>query len=378
MEGGLMNVLTMNARIKAFIQKIPWTIFTVSVLTVIGLYNRVILFVQRDVWGDEQYQLQMIQGPFKAFWTHQFYGDHTHFPGEYLLTYPFVQLFGSGKWVLAAAHIPFMLLLFYFLYKIGRLYFDSIIGFVVMLLIVDFNESLVFHALEYRPYAVLPAISLGCFYFAHQIVYNYPILSLKNKWLIALFFVLAVNYHAYGILIAGLPLAFHIVVKERFCLERILRSDYLAYVIRFMFAASVIWVWYASGNSFGMSPNNKQAICQTFQFTIDPRKDFMLFLDKYFGNLMGCRNLYLLFWGALPLYVLLSHKRLEQALFFLILIVLPAVLIIAVDIKTEYWLLKRQYIWVMPYFAMLIGWFYDQGYITIKRCNGKWTRKGIE
>ena len=59
-------------------------------------------------------------GPLRPFWQKIQYigGDHTAFPGDYLLAYPFVQVFKDNKWGTAIPHIIATIFGFYFLYRI--------------------------------------------------------------------------------------------------------------------------------------------------------------------------------------------------------------------------------------------------------------------
>jgi hypothetical protein len=70
-----------------------------------GLSLRYQCLAERELWNDEIYEIQQTLGAFKPFWKKIQYGDFTFFPGEYWLTYPFVNLFPYSKWAMAVPHI---------------------------------------------------------------------------------------------------------------------------------------------------------------------------------------------------------------------------------------------------------------------------------
>jgi hypothetical protein len=331
-------------------------------ISLYAIYLRSARLAGRDLWDDEIFQFNNIAGPLKPFWANVGYisGDHTTFPGEYVLTYPFVQWFGLNKWALAVPHIAVTILGFYFLYKLCSRYFTTTLGYVVAFVLVCFNVNLIFHSFEFRPYAVLPTLALGAFYFSDLIVAQYAQISRIKKMLIALFFVVGVSYHAYGIIIFALPAIYVIAMDGKGRLREVISKDFFKFFAGVFFSATLLWGWFASNNYFGVSPNKaQQSIVDPFQFIPNPLVNVIGFLKGVLGNLIGHKGLYVILIGMITAFLLPHKRRFHQFIFLLLLVVLPIGLIFLADIMSSYWFVQRQFVWVMPLFAFFLGWCCD-------------------
>jgi len=358
---------------------VPWKIIIVSALSLTALYLRFDALAGRELWNDENYQRDAVlfpDGKLKKFWLNSPhkdiaaaggnssfikapYGDFSAFPGDYLLVFPAIKMFGTNKWAMAMGHILATVFGLYLLYKLcGRL-LKTIWGYVVTFLIVCFNSNLIFHAFELRPYAVLPTLAIGAVYFSYRVVEDYDRLSLLKKALIALFFFCGINFHAYGLMIFALAFGFVYLAKNGGRVFELFRSSYRNYVVSIFFAAAVVWWWYASVNFSGASPSSGVGYRNTFQFIPDPASSLGGFAKGIVGNLLGNRIFYI-FLPVAGLAFLWNHsQRVQQLLFFILLVVLPIGLILWVDIRTDYWFVQRQFVWVMPLFAVWVGWCVD-------------------
>ena len=329
-------------------------------LVLIGLYYRFKILVTNGLLGDERYQYFCNDGPFKKFWLHQMYGDHSSFPGEYLLTFPLMRIFGQNPYGLAIHKILMTILGFYLLYRLCERYFQTTAGFVVAFLVVAFNRTLIQHAFEFRPYGILPVLALASLYFSDLLFRDYERLSRFKKIMIGLFFFAAMNYHAYGIIMAGLPLIFTGLMYRDASWKEYLSKGCIKYSVLVMMISLPVWAWYASANHFGMSPLiEMQAIEDPFQYIPHPFNDGVAFARNIVGNLLGCKILYPLLTGMISFFLFANKDRGRQLLFSLLLIILPLQLILMVDLKSSYWFLQRQFVWVMPLFAFLLGWPWD-------------------
>ncbi len=407
-------------------------IWIASILTCYGLFLRLRLLHTRQFWGDEIYQFQCMQGTFKPFWFYHTYGDYTTFPGEYILHYPLVSAFGMNKWMLALPHLLLTVLGFYLLFLLCRIYMRSWVGFTVAFLIYALNDNLIFHSLEFRPYAVLPVAALGSLYIAHRLSEGFKTISLPGQCLTALLILFIINYHAYGILVFTLPLIFVLITTKR-----LLPWRFLIVVLTLSLS---VWLWYASYNHLGFASKTEgsvtkssfsglglntdallidlmnngyidknstlqdkvrsdlnnpsdmklghafevqknkiytilkqspvpQPLRNTFDFIPNPLVRPLAFLKAVVGNLIGNRALYFLLIGFFLAFVSPSH-RFKKFLFLFILVMLPLLLILYVDVKSHYWYLQRQFIWVMGFFSLWIGWAWDGLYLYILKKNG--------
>ncbi len=88
------------------------------VFSIWGMILRFKAFANRDLWVDEMIQIKMTLEPLKPLWLRENSAlDVTSFPGDYLLTYPFVKLFGTTSKLIAIPHAIVTLLGFYILVK---------------------------------------------------------------------------------------------------------------------------------------------------------------------------------------------------------------------------------------------------------------------
>jgi 4-amino-4-deoxy-L-arabinose transferase-like glycosyltransferase len=330
---------------------------------------------QRDLDGDEVFQHRYMDGTFKPFWMPIYnYGDHSGFPGQYLINYPFVKIFGLSKWGLAIPQIAATIIGFYLLYKICQRYYQSSLGYVVAFAVTGCNQMLIYHSFQFRPYAILPTLALASFYFADKVVRDYGQLTGKTKFLIVLFYAYVGIFHAYGIMIFALPMCYQLLLHRKESYGKLLLSPPVRFFALVSLLVFVIWCWYASVNNFGLNPAHDrkyatttipQAIHDTFQYIPNPQENFIGFLKGIFGNLVGYKLFYPLML-AIPLSLCLPVKeKLPQLAFFLTLVILPLLLILNVDIINHMWFLQRQFVWIMPLFALLLGWQWDSiaGYL---------------
>lgn len=333
-------------------------IFAALFFTFLGLYLRFKRLAGRELWCDELSQLSNTIGPFKPIWQRPSLGEFTYFPGEYLLDYPFVRFFGSSKWIINIPHYLVTLLGFYFLYLICQKHLKTFLGFVIAFLIFCFNGGLIFHSFEFRPYAVLPTLSLASFYFSEMIVSERYQLSTLKKFLIGGFFIFVIIYHVYGIMIVGLCLLYFIVLEASKRSYGEVIKDLLPFLLSAGLLGFLLFIWYASRTTLADFQGGNR---NTFDFYPNPLSDFTRFFRQVFANLMahkqyGQKHLALGIWISF----LLPHKdRFKQIGFFLLMIVLPIELILVSDARSGYWFLDRQFVWVMSLYAFFLGWCWD-------------------
>src|SRR3989338_7517400 len=88
-------------------------------LTVWGLYLRFQFRANSELWQDERFQAMLCAKPFFQFLKDLPKSDFCKYlNGDYLLTYPFFQVFEYNKWGLAIPHIIISISGFVFLYLI--------------------------------------------------------------------------------------------------------------------------------------------------------------------------------------------------------------------------------------------------------------------
>ncbi len=308
---------------------------------------------------DEHYEYFFLRKmtPAKIFKRDTMYGDHTSFPGEAILhyipmrlmkvyvgaerdesVYPYKDWKKSDYLRLVIPKIILYFIGIIIFIKLALAYTKTRVGFIIAMAIYMFNSQLIFHAFVLRPYAVLPLLAIFNLFLCESYFKNQS--PLKSISLGLLIFITCI-YHAYGILIAGLPLIY--------CMLKYKKWNY-SIMIYFLISAAA-WAYYASYSTFGMTPNAIQKVDTPFRYM--PAK-VMPFLANLFGD-------QILMMIILPFvsFKLFKKHSLNYYLFLSIMILFPIIAIIAVDLKTSYWILPRQWIWVMPYFALFCGFTVD-------------------
>jgi len=171
-------------------------------LSLYGLYKRFLFRATHDLWHDELHQARICSKPFFQFLKELPGYDYCKYlNGDYVLTYPFFQIFGMNKWGLAIPHVIITILGFYFLYQICKKQFKSVWAYAVTFGIFSFNATLIRHAFEIRPYSVLVTLSIAVYYFVSLLMKQQSNLSRFQKWAVGIFLVFTIWFHPYGLLI---------------------------------------------------------------------------------------------------------------------------------------------------------------------------------
>lgn len=179
-----------------------------------------------------------------------------------------------------------MLLLDFIFYKISSIYLKSLLSFLIASVIFSFNATLIEHALEIRPYAVLPTLSMAVFLVFHKMVNFKGEESLLQRIALILFFCFVIIFHPYGILIVCFCFLYFFVRKVSF---RNLVQDVhrlLQYVIPV--GTLCLPVYYLS--HFKTASRGQDV----FSYIPNPLDNLIGFLKGIIGNLVGIKVLYFL------------------------------------------------------------------------------------
>jgi len=334
---------------------------SVILFCLLAIYLRLNHLAGRELWNDENFQYHQTTGPFKSIWKHETYGDMTCFPGDYLITYPFVRAFGMNKWGLMIPHLLMTVLGFYFLYRIGQKYFKTPVGYVVAFSIVCFNQYLIFHSLELRPYGVLSTLALMAFYYVDTLWNERQHLAAMRKLFIGLILTLIVWFHAFGILMVSCAFLFVGLSGGVRRLPQSILKDLRGVLLLFVFISLPVWLWFVTGNPMKLTADTYADMgINTFTYIMNPLDGFWKFFNRtVFYHLIGFKRLYFLL-GALVFMIFIPlREKLKKLGFFLTLVLLPIAVILSVDLHNGYWFLIRQYIFVTPLFAFFLGWLWD-------------------
>ncbi len=336
-------------------------------LTLVGLYLRFDQRMHTPLTVDELYAVNSMSR-YESFPLFVSNLPHLEFSsyltGDYYLLYPFVRIFGTNLWGVAVPHIISTIFCFYFLFKVCQLHLKNAVGFLVAFTVISFNSTLIIHSFELRYYAVLQTLGLATYYYTYLLVYRpYPLTKLKLIGM-GTFFCFTILFHLYSVIMVFANIAFFLAIHihNKSVIDTAKKLAPL-FIIVFLITGPILYfvlfVWYhLSAQIWGNEP---------FRFIPNPLNDLIGFLKGIFCNLIGHKPLYFLFAG-LVISLCLSHKdRRKQFWFFIVLILLPIALLLLLDLKAGYWFIQRQFIWVMPLFAVLLGWCWESIFSKINQ-----------
>lgn len=332
------------------------------IISTYGIYLRFACLADRKLWEDEVATIQAYGGALKPFWGRHHYVDLSYFPGDYIINWPFVYFFKSNKWLICIPHVIFTFLGFYLLYLICKRYFHSIAAWIATFALVAVHRDLIFHSFELRPYAVLPTLALGVFYFTEQIVSDRYRLSMAHKVLIGLFYLFTIIFHCYGAVMLFCAFSYFILCEAGKRTYKEIFKHMYPFIIIIAIIGLPLFLWYALYNDVVI----KGFGSDLFQYIPNPLTNFFGFAKTILCCLAGNKILYFLAVSLIFPFILPYPKRLQQIEFMFILVVLPVMTVFSFTMFAGYVFVQRQFIWVMPLFAFVIGWCLDSFLIFIK------------
>jgi len=316
--------------------------------------------------GDDSWQIAIMDQPFwdfmKALPLHEHGG---YLSLDYLLIYPFFQIFGDNNWGLVIPHFALTLVGFYFLHKIAKNYFTTLAGYVITFAVVCFNIPLIHYASEIRVYAVLPTLALMSLYFAEKAMQRYEEISFSEKFWISAFFVLVFWFHIYGAIIIFSTVVYSMLVWSRRSNPLKVLKRAIKFLAPILVIALPFWLWaFFWGPSIGRDFSGEAS--RTFMYIANPAVNPLQFLRDIFGNLIDPRGLNFLLIGVGFPFLLPLKERCNQILFFLILVVMTIACLFTGVWLHGYYFLQRQFTWVVPFFALFLGWVWESFFFYVK------------
>lgn len=347
--------------------------FVAGTLAIWAIYLRLRWVAAKTaIDGDEIWQVAIMGG---SFWDMvRSLPNHEHgafLSGDYFIIYPFFKMFGDNKWGLAIPHLVITAIGLYFFYLLSKQYFRTTWAYVIAFIIFAFNVSLIEHSVEVRTYAVLPSLALMALYFSKLLVDKNVLLSIKQKFGLGVFFVLTLWFHVYGVIIIFCTMLYALLDKFRDPSFKVIFVDVVKFFSIVLVIATPFWLANVfapqillidghvnPGMSLGAHPFNERNIT-TFDYIPNPLSDTFQFLKSIFGNLIGYKKFYVLLPGIFIPFFFPIKNRCKLIGFLLALVALPLMLLLLSVLKNGYWFLQRQFIWVMPFFALFLAWSWD-------------------
>ncbi len=239
-------------------------------------------------------------------------------------------------------------------------------GRFVALSLFTFNSNLIFHALELRPYAVLPALALCLYWVSSQwnTVGRSWSKPMPYAWAALVSFTLL--FHAYGLWMCLVVVGYSVWAYNHTRADRLQAlKRLLAPTIAGVFI-SLLPLWYFIRSSFGF-----QYGVDTFEFSGEGAVSVLKFVVANLGDISiryGWLLPALLIAGgvALPL-----PGRSRRILYMICLIAIPIAILFLQDIKGSYWFLQRQFVWVMPFASLLAALSMDSIVLFLKKSTSR-------
>src|SRR3989338_10388468 len=199
----LMKILQYNAR---------WLRLTlVSLIIIWAMFVRIDRRMKGELAGDERVQVELMTWPVKAMIQNQL--GIIQYPGDYLLIWPFYQVFGNNKNALAFPHLALTGVGFVLLYFMCRMYFQTLWGYLITFLVTAWNFNLVAHAGEIRPYPVLVTLGIAGFLVTKLLVKNKNPSGIQRFW-VSLFIFATLTFHFYGTFVLFFNYLFHLICSR--------------------------------------------------------------------------------------------------------------------------------------------------------------------
>jgi len=255
----------------------------------------------------------------------------------------------SNKWVLAFPHALAMVASFYVLYRICLEDFETIWGPIIVFLLYTLNSNLVFHALEFRPYAVLPVLAL-LFYWRSRLALERDVWSFSDRLSWGFLIFLTMLFHFYGILMIGVILTYRVLSSRTpRPLHSLMRRPWMSTAALAGLLALPIWFYY-------LLPNVGEIhIFDPFEFGGHGPVRVMAFVLGNLGTVPVRWAWILEVLIVAASLVLPCPGRRDRWLWILVVIALPIGVIFFPDWLEHYWFLQRQFVWVIPFWSLLVG-----------------------
>jgi len=332
------------------------TLLVVGIIFIYGMYLRLKGLTPNSLWNDELNQLKVMKGSFFDLLINLPKNElNSYLNLDHFLIYPFFKFFSYNKIGLAIPHIIAAIFTFYFLFLNCKRLFKTNFAYVIVFWIFSVNTTLIRHAVEIRPYAVLPGLALAVFYFTELLANNINMTS-KKKNAIYIFLFVAICFHTYGIFIVFVCYAFSVLSRWKKDFIKMFFTRNIKRLLSMLAIALPYWFYNVLGPlHIDVSVSNYDP----FVFIPSPVTNSIGFLKGVFGTLVGFRLNYLFLPILLVPFILPYKERFKQIIFFFVLILLSVFLVLVGDLIGGYWFMQRQFIWVMPFFALLLGWIID-------------------
>lgn len=318
----------------------------------VGLGLRVQRFAVRVLWVDEIEQFSNIGAPFKNLLTGILRGMPGGFPGDYVLT-GLARRLSDNRWVVTSPHILATVLGFYLFYVLCQKELRFPISRLTAFALLVFNRNLIFHALEIRPYAVLPTLALGV-YLATRAILTRPAVSSGAQGLYGLFVWFTLCFHFFGSVMLSAVLPFQaLILRPSESWKKTLMRVGVPLGIGSLIALPIVVYYLIPNIGMWCTACDPWLYCGTRAVSI---------LSFVFGNIS---DLSVRFAWVLPTALVAAAFFIRDAtwkkrlLWLILLVIYPIAFQFYSSLKTHYWMVPRQFVWVIPFWAVLVGMSLD-------------------
>ncbi len=328
----------------------------VLLISLWGAWLRVSSYSHRDWSADENYHISYFKPTlWQTMQQMPTYEFSSYMTGHQYITYPFWKVFGASKWGLAIPRLIAILLTYWLLWRLCVLFRFGFVGMAVAFAVVNFNETLIWHAMEIRPYAFLIPLSMGIFYALVRFIEGYEGLPKFNKLLYGVFFISSILFHTHNIFIFFLS-GMYLLLSARWRQQAWLHlfKAWFFWAIVAMLTLPIFLYCIKGSNHMPFFSNTV-----VFQFIPSPYENLLGFFKCVIGNLLSPKALHVLLLAPLLAAFIPHQERLEEIGWFCVMVLGGVFIVFALNVLNAHWFVQRFFIWVYPFFALYIAWTAD-------------------
>ena len=320
-----------------------------------------------ELVGDELALIKATQMKFFYFLTHYAGTSEYHLPGSFLLVYGMAHWIGNGLLVVS---IPFYLISSAAYWLIALINWrrildlnelkDHLAGWinVIACILITYNSSQIIHSFEARPYSTLTLLSLLALWLSWA---AYSAQKFQFRHLVS--FVSIAIFHNFGLLMLLISGGYWILRELVSCDRKIggLRNAIgkslafaKVYSVGSVLSMAFIAFFILKSPIFSLANTTVSFGRNTFEYIQSGWRGAIQVVAIYYGFFGWLKLLrFLLLLCLAGGTVWLVHRKKWVALISpLVLVILPTFIIYGSAVLSNYWFIQRQFVWVMPYWAV--------------------------
>ena len=356
-----------------------WKRYHVAQLILLALYFFVYLYLRIQFrgnlafLGDELFMSANMKQDLYTYLTKALPSVEYHLPGSFLLAYPIAHWVSTDRFILFLPYLTLAAILYWMLAFID---WWKVLGLkeekgnwtqwtnVVACFLLTHNVHNQLHSVECRPYSTLSLLSLSAFVLVWRLMY-----AQRFRWRYVAGVAAISLFHNFGILMISLAVSYvafrqFVVCRTGDWRSRVLsvwkRSRVLSRSILFGFVIALPCVWYYCSHApmFVNTSSAKGAASSfgrnTHEYIRPGWEGAEQVFSIYYGLAAKMKKIrkYFVICFFVATVLFLRRKEWACVTFPLVFVIAPTLLIYVFALRSNYWFLQRQFVWVMPYWAV--------------------------